>query len=57
MPQTHELTSFGDPLPLEMAARAAGRPLLDLTAAVFIMPVQAEADLILVVGAGGLLVR
>ena len=54
--QTHELARFPDPLSPEAAARAAGRPPLDLAAAaVFIK--QLEADLILVEGAGGLLVR
>ena len=56
--QTHELARFPDPLSPEAAARAAGRPPLDLpAAAVFIKQLQAEADLILVEGAGGLLVR
>jgi dethiobiotin synthetase len=58
--QTHELARFGDPLSPEAAARAAGRPPLDLpAAAVFIKQLQVEggADLILVEGAGGLLVR
>jgi len=54
--QTHELARFPDPLSPEAAARTAGRPPLDLAAAaVFIK--QLEADLILVEGAGGLLVR
>ena len=53
---THELARFPDPLSPEAAARAAGQPALDLAAAaVFIK--QLEADLILVEGAGGLLVR
>jgi dethiobiotin synthetase len=58
--QTHELARFPDPLSPEAAARAAGRPPLDLAAAaVFIKQLQAEADadLVLVEGAGGLLVR
>jgi dethiobiotin synthetase len=58
--QTHELARFGDPLSPEAAARAAGRPPLDLAAAaVFIKQLQADAgaDLVLVEGAGGLLVR
>jgi dethiobiotin synthetase len=58
--QTHELARFGDPLSPEAAARAAGRPPLDLpAAAVFIkqLQVDAGADLVLVEGAGGLLVR
>jgi len=58
--QTHELARFGDPLSPEAAARAAGWPPLDLpAAAVFIkqLQVDAGADLVLVEGAGGLLVR
>ena len=56
--QGHELARFPDPLSPEAAARAAGRPPLDLpAAAVFIKQLQTEADLILVEGAGGLLVR
>jgi len=58
--QTHELARFGDPLSPEAAARAAGRPPPDLAAAaVFIKQLQADAgaDLVLVEGAGGLLVR
>jgi dethiobiotin synthetase len=58
--QTRELARFGDPLSPEAAARAAGRPPLDLAAAaVFIKQLQADAgaELVLVEGAGGLLVR
>jgi dethiobiotin synthetase len=55
---THELARFPDPLSPEAAARAAGRPPLDLAAAaVLIKELQLEADLVLVEGAGGLLVR
>jgi dethiobiotin synthetase len=54
--QTYELARFPDPLSPEAAARAAGRPPLDLTAAAVAVK-QVEADLILVEGAGGLLVR
>jgi len=54
--QTHELARFGDPLSPEAAARAAGRPPLDLAAAAVYVK-HLEADLILVEGAGGLLVR
>jgi dethiobiotin synthetase len=55
---TRELARFPDPLSPEAAARAAGLPPLDLAeAAVLIKGLQAEADLILVEGAGGLLVR
>ena len=54
--QTHELARFPHPLSPEAAARAAWLPPLDLAAAaVFIK--QLEADLVLVEGAGGLLVR
>jgi dethiobiotin synthetase len=53
---THELARFADPLSPEAAARTAGRPPLNLAgAAVFIKGV--DADMILVEGAGGLLVR
>ena len=56
--QTHELARFPDPLSPEAAARAAGRPPLDLAAAsVFIKQLGTDADLVLVEGAGGLLVR
>jgi dethiobiotin synthetase len=55
---TRELARFPDPLSPEAAARAAGLPPLDLAeAAVVVKQLQAEADLILVEGAGGLLVR
>jgi len=53
---TYELARFGDPLSPEAAARAAGRPPLDLAAAAVFVK-QLHADLILVEGAGGLLVR
>jgi dethiobiotin synthetase len=54
--ETHELARYPHPLSPEAAARAAGQPPLDLAgAAIFIK--QIEADLILVEGAGGLLVR
>jgi dethiobiotin synthetase len=56
--QTHELARFPDPLSPEAAARAAGKPPLDLAAAsVFIEQLGADTDLVLVEGAGGLLVR
>jgi len=56
--RTHELARFPDPLSPEAAARVAGRPPLDLAAAaVVIKQVQLEADLVLIEGAGGLLVR
>ena len=54
--QTHELARFAHPLSPEAAARAAGRPPLDLAAAAVFVK-QLEADLILIEGAGGLLVR
>ena len=54
--ETYELARFPDPLSPEAAARAAGLAPLDLAvAAVFVK--QLDADLILVEGAGGLLVR
>ena len=56
--RTHELARFPDPLSPEAAARATGRPPLDLAAvAVVIKQLQLEADLVLIEGAGGLLVR
>ena len=56
--RTCELARFPDPLSPEAAARAAGRPPLDLAAAaVLIKELPGEADLVLVEGAGGLLVR
>ena len=56
--RTHELARFPDPLSPEAAARAAGRPPLDLAvAAVVIKQLRLEADLVLIEGAGGLLVR
>jgi dethiobiotin synthetase len=54
--QTHELARFPDPLSPEAAARAAGRPPLDLAAAAVAVKLL-DADLILIEGAGGLLVR
>jgi dethiobiotin synthetase len=55
---TRELARFPDPLSPEAAARTAGRPPLDLdAAAVVIKQLRLEADLVLVEGAGGLLVR
>jgi dethiobiotin synthetase len=53
---THELARFADPLSPEAAARAAGLPPLDLAVAAVLVK-QLDADLILVEGAGGLLVR
>jgi dethiobiotin synthetase len=56
--RTVELARFPDPLSPEAAARAAGLPPLDLAgAAVAVKQLAAAADLVLVEGAGGLLVR
>ena len=56
--RTVELARFPDPLSPEAAARAAGQPPLDLAeAAVVVKQLAASADLVLVEGAGGLLVR
>ena len=55
---TRELARYPDPLSPEAAARAAGMPPLDLAgAAVAVKQLAAAADLVLVEGAGGLLVR
>ena len=55
---THELSRFPDPLSPEAAARVAGLPPLDLRAAADHVAKLAESrDLVLVEGAGGLLVR
>jgi dethiobiotin synthetase len=55
---THELARFPDPLSPEAAARAAGLPPLDMTAATeYIAKLAQSRDLVLVEGAGGLLVR
>ena len=55
---THELARFPDPLSPEAAARVAGLPPLDLRAvADYAAKLAAERDLVLVEGAGGLLVR
>jgi dethiobiotin synthetase len=54
----HELARFPDPLSPEAAARAAGMPPLDLReAAGYIGELSRTRDLVLVEGAGGLLVR
>ncbi|HEY2574851.1 MAG TPA: dethiobiotin synthase [Streptosporangiaceae bacterium] len=54
----HELARFPDPLSPEAAARAAGLPPLDLhDAAGYIAKLSRTRDLVLVEGAGGLLVR
>jgi dethiobiotin synthetase len=55
---THELARFPDPLSPEAAARISGLPPLDMRAAADYITELAEArDLVLVEGAGGLLVR
>jgi len=54
----HELTRFPDPLSPEAAARRSGLPPLDMRAAAdYIAKLATERDLVLVEGAGGLLVR
>lgn len=54
----HELARFPDPLSPEAAARTAGLPPLDMRAAAgFIAGLAQSRDLVLVEGAGGLLVR
>jgi dethiobiotin synthetase len=55
---THEFARFPDPLSPEAAARLSGLPPLDLTAAADrVRALAATRDLVLVEGAGGLLVR
>jgi dethiobiotin synthase len=55
---THELARFPDPLSPEAAARAAGLPPLDMSAATeYVAKLAQSRDLVLVEGAGGLLVR
>jgi dethiobiotin synthetase len=55
---THELARFPDPLSPEAAARVSGLPPVDLgAAAARIALLAATRDLVLVEGAGGLLVR
>jgi len=55
--RTVELVRFPDPLSPETAARVAGRPPLDLAeVAVAVKQLALSADLVLVEGAGGLLV-
>ena len=55
---THELARFPDPLSPEAAARVAGLAPLDLRAAAdYVATLAGSRDLVLVVGAGGLLVR
>jgi dethiobiotin synthetase len=55
---THELARFPDPLSPEAAARVSGLPPLDLAhAADYVAKLADSRDLVLVEGAGGLLVR
>jgi dethiobiotin synthetase len=55
---THELARFPDPLSPEAAARVSGVPPVDFDrAAALIAALMATRDLVLVEGAGGLLVR
>jgi dethiobiotin synthetase len=55
---THELVRYPDPLSPEAAARVSGLPPLDMDAAAdYIAKLAADRDLVLVEGAGGLLVR
>jgi dethiobiotin synthetase len=55
---THELARFPDPLSPEAAARVSGLPAADLDASAdYIAKLADSRDLVLVEGAGGLLVR
>lgn len=55
---THELVRYPDPLSPEAAARVSGLAPLDMTAAAdYVAKLATERDLVLVEGAGGLLVR
>lgn len=55
---THELNRYPDPLSPEAAARVSGRPAVDLGhAKKIIADLSVSRDLVLVEGAGGLLVR
>lgn len=54
----HELVRYPDPLSPAAAARRCGRPPVDLAAVVdLLLRLDADRDLVLVEGAGGLLVR
>ncbi|MGW5441510.1 dethiobiotin synthase [Nocardia asteroides] len=55
--RTVELARYPEPLAPDTAARRAGMPLLSLTDTVAAVDAQRDADLVLVEGAGGLLVR
>lgn len=55
---THELARFPDPLSPEAAARVSGLPPLDMAGtADYVAKLANERDLVIVEGAGGLLVR
>ena len=55
---THELVRYPDPLSPEAAARVSGLTPLDMTAAAdYVAKLATERDLVVVEGAGGLLVR
>jgi dethiobiotin synthetase len=55
---THELARYPDPLSPEAAARTSGLPPLEMDAAAdYAVKLAADRDLVLVEGAGGLLVR
>jgi dethiobiotin synthetase len=55
---THELARYPDPLSPEAAARVSGLPPLDMAkAAEYVRQLAEDRDLVLVEGAGGLLVR
>jgi len=53
----HELVRYPDPLSPAAAARRSGRPALDQAAAVDVVLRLGDRDLVLIEGAGGLLVR
>ncbi|MEV6365236.1 dethiobiotin synthase [Nocardia asteroides] len=55
--RTVELARYPEPLAPDTAARRAGMPLLSLTDTVAAVDAQRDAGLVLVEGAGGLLVR
>ncbi|MEV5839269.1 dethiobiotin synthase [Nocardia sp. NPDC052112] len=55
--RTLEIARYPDPLAADTAARRCGQPLLTLTETVAAIDSLADADLTLVEGAGGLLVR
>ncbi|MFD5180761.1 dethiobiotin synthase [Nocardia sp. NPDC058379] len=55
--RTVELARYPEPLAPDTAARRAGMPLLSLNETVAAIDAQRDADLVLVEGAGGLLVR